>query len=82
MFDSQENKTKEVGRDLLIVLSLVFSILFFWAFSSLSTTGNNGVVTTSVISIGIGDMGIETGSIGSVMAKDTDSKGNKKIINP
>ena len=36
MYDSQENKPGDKGRNLLIVLSLVFSILFFWAFSSIS----------------------------------------------
>ena len=82
MYDSQENKPKEVGRNLIIVFSLVFSILCFWAFSSLSTTGNNGVVTTSVISVRIGDLGIDTPGIGSIMATNLDSKSNIKIINP
>ena len=82
MYDSQENKPKEVGRNLLIVFSLVFSILFFWAFSSLSNTGNNGVVTTNVISVRIGGLGIDTPGVGSILAKNPDNKSNKKIINP
>ncbi|UCH97308.1 MAG: hypothetical protein JSV88_10770 [Candidatus Aminicenantes bacterium] len=82
MYDSQENKSWERGRNLLIVLSLVFSILFFWTFSSLSTTGNHGVVTTSVTSVRIGDMGIETGGIAANMVKTLDSKSTQKMINP
>ncbi|MFC2146482.1 hypothetical protein ACFLRT_03875, partial [Acidobacteriota bacterium] len=79
MYNSQETKPREVGRNLIIVFSLVFSILCFWAFSSLSTTGNNGVVTTSIISVRIGGLGIDTPGIGSILAKNPDSKSNKKI---
>jgi len=78
MYDSKQNKPNEVGRNLIIVFSLVFSILFFWAFSSLSTTGNNGVVTTDVISVRIGNLGMDTPGMGSVLAKNLDSSSNKK----
>ena len=78
MYDSKQNKPKEVGRNLIIVFSLVFSILFFWAFSSLSTIGNNGVVTTDVISIRIGGLSIDTPGVGAILAKNLDSNSIKK----
>lgn len=78
MYDSKQNKPKEMGRNLIIVFSLVFSILFFWAFSSLSTMGNNGVVTTNVISVRIGGLGIDTPGVGAVLAKNLDSNSIKK----
>jgi hypothetical protein len=78
MYVPQEIKPKVVGRNLIIVFSLVFSILFFWAFSSLSDTGNNGVVTTDVISVKIGGLDFDTPGVGSILAKTLDSKSIKK----
>jgi hypothetical protein len=78
MYDSTQNKSNEVGRNLIVVFSLVFSILFFLAFSSLSTPGNNGVVTTDVISVRIGNLGMDTPGMGSVLAKNLDSSSIEK----
>lgn len=78
MKNSLENPTGEKTRNLLIALSLFFSILFFLAFSSLLTTGDKGVVTTSIISVRIGDIGMETGNIDSNKAHDINKSEMKR----